>query len=158
MNQMKRIGLQMSILMGATMSLGMSIVGNLTGGGQRPLPAIIIGILVSFICSFIISLIIGFVVPMKKVGDKIADKMNKPADNLGVKTVSSLVSDLIYTPIITLAMIALARKMAGVDALAHMPPFVIMFGKSLVICLVVGWILCFIFQPLYSRVLMKKIG
>ena len=158
---MKKIGRTINLLMGLTMSLGLSIVGNLTGGGGRPLPAIIIGIVVSFIVSFIISMIIGTIVPMKVVGDKVCAKAKTSNSSFKGKALTSIVSDLIYTPIITLAMIFLARFMAGKNdpsAVEHMPPFIVMFLSSLVICLVVGWVLIFIFQPLYMKMVLKKNG
>ena len=158
---MKKIGMQMSLLMGATMSLGLSIVGNITGGGQRPVPAIIIGIVISFIASFIISIIIGLIVPMKKVGDSVCAKAKTSSNTFKGKALSALASDVIYTPIITLAMVALARVQASKNdpaALEHMPPFIIMFLSSLVICFIVGWVLIFIFQPLYMKMILKKNG
>lgn len=158
---MKKIGKKINLLMGLTMSIGLSIVGNIAGGGQRPVPAIIIGILVSFVASFIISMIIGTLVPMKTVGDKVCAAAKTNNSSFKGKALTSLVSDLIYTPIITLAMVALARVMAGKNdpkALEHMPPFIIMFLSSLAICFIVGWVLIFIFQPLYMKMVLKKNG
>ena len=54
----------MSILMGVTMSFGLSLCGNLLSGQFT-----VQGFLMSFLISTLISLVIGFLVPMKRVGD-----------------------------------------------------------------------------------------
>lgn len=158
---MRKIGIQMNILMGLAMSLGLSIVGNITGGGQRPVPAIIIGIVTSFILSFIISLIIGFIVPMKKVGDGVCGLFKVSSNAIGGKVVSALASDIIYTPIITAAMTFMAHSMAVKQAGEHadmVPSWPQMFVPSLIICFIVGFILIFILQPLFLKMLLKKNG
>ena len=158
---MKKIGLQMNVLMGLSMSLGLSIVGNITGGGQRPVPAIIIGIVTSFIISFIISLIIGLIVPMKKVGDGVCQLFKVSANAIGGKILSALASDIIYTPIITAAMTFMAHTMAVKQAgehAANVPSWPQMFVPSLIICFIVGFILIFILQPLYLKAILKKNG
>jgi len=162
---MKKIGIQMSIYMGFTMSAILSIVGTTFGQATSAagiqFPGIIISIIASFIASLIISLIIGFVVPMKKVGDGICAALKTSTNSFLGKAMSALASDLIYTPVITFAMVALARFMVGKqnpEALAHMPPYIIMVLPSLALCLVVGWVIIFFIQPIYLKKILKKNG
>jgi len=153
---MKKIGITMSLLMGVTLSFFLSLVGNLTGGDGFKLPAF----LISFVVSTIISLIIGFVVPMMKVERGAVKAMGLKENGVPAKLVSALISDIIYTPIITLAMIALARKMAMKMSHGHaeLPPFMVMFLKSLIISLVVAYVIILIVTPVYKKLSFKAAG
>ena len=137
----KKIGIWMSILMGVTMSFGLSLTGNLFSG-QFTMQ----GFLLSFLVSTLISLVIGFLVPMKKVGDAAVRKAGIRPRSLGANLLTALISDLIYTPVITLVMVI----MAYVNATSHgaQIPFLPMFLRSLLISLLVGYVLIFIFMPL----------
>lgn len=153
---MKKVGMQMSLLMGATLSFCLSLTGNLTSkDGFKLVP-----FLVTFVVSFIISIVIGILVPMKKVEDGICKSCKLQPHSLPARLVSSLVSDLIYTPVITLAMIALVRKMAMKASHGHadLPPFAIMFVKSLILSLIVAYIIIFIVSPIFMKYVMKKNG
>ncbi|MBQ3965695.1 MAG: hypothetical protein II684_02540 [Treponema sp.] len=141
---MKKIGRRMSILMGVSLSFCLSLLGNLTSG-HFTLP----GFLISFAVSTLISLIIGFLVPMKKVGDGLANALHLKARSLPAHCAESFVSDLIYTPVITLAMVALAWKLATSHG-AQMP-FLPMFLHSLVLSMIVGYVLIFILMPVFFK-------
>ena len=149
---MKRIGIEMSVLMGLTMSFCLSLVGTLTGGHFTP-----IGWLVSFGASLLISLLIGFIIPMGKVTGDFCRKRGLQPGQLKTRIVESLLSDLIYTPVITLAMVSLAYVMAmkQSDGRAQLN-FIMMFLPSLLICFVVGFVIIFIIQPIFLKLLMKK--
>ncbi len=154
--KMKKVGLFMSLFMGVTLSFFLSLTGNLTAkSGFSP-----IAFIVSFILSTIISLLIGFIVPMRKIEGGITKAIGLRERSLPANIVSALISDLIYTPLITLAMIALARKMAmkASDGHAELPPFIVMFLGSLALCFVVAFILILIFTPLFFRLSLKLSG
>ena len=153
---MKKIGITMNILMGVTLSFFLSLMGNLTAeGGFKP-----VAFLASFAVSTIISLIIGFVIPMRKLETGAVKTMGLTERSLPANLISALISDLIYTPVITLAMIALARKMAMKMSNGHadLPPFGVMFVKSLIISLIVAYIIILIATPVYLKLVMKKNG
>ena len=153
---MKKIGITMSLLMGVTLSFFLSLVGNLTGGGGfKP-----VAFLVTFVVSTIISLIIGFAVPMAKVERGAVKAMGLKDNSVPANLVSALISDLIYTPVITLAMIALVRKMAMKMSHGHaeLPPFMVMFVKSLIISLIVAYIIILIVTPIYKKIAFKAAG
>ena len=154
--KMKKIGLQMSILMGVTLSFCLSLVGNLMGAKNSPSGFSVPGFLISFVVSTIISLIIGFLVPMKKVNDSVCGKMNLQPGQMSTRLMESLISDIIYTPIMTFIMVLLAYKQATRGGAQI--PFLPMFLSSLVVCLIVGYVLIFIFMPLYMKIVMKKNG
>ncbi len=141
---MKKIGRRMSILMGVSLSFCLSLLGNLTSGHFT-----LLGFLISFAVSTLISLIIGFLVPMKKVGDSLANALHLKPRSLPAHCAESFVSDLIYTPVITLAMVALAWKMATSHG-AQMP-FLPMFLHSLVLSMIVGYVLIFILMPVFFK-------
>ena len=147
---MKKIGRRMSILMGVSLSFCLSLLGNLTSG-HFTLP----GFLISFAVSTLISLIIGFLVPMKKVGDGLANALHLKPRSLPAHCAESFVSDLIYTPVITLAMVALAWKMAQSPLVGKIyctqMPFLPMFLHSLVLSMIVGYVLIFILMPVFFK-------
>ncbi|MBQ8967630.1 hypothetical protein [Ruminococcus sp.] len=148
---MKKIGLGMSIMMGVTLSLTLSFVGTFTSGRFT-----LVGFLLSFLESLVISFVIGFFVPMKKVGDAACGKLGIMDRPLACRCVESLVSDLIYTPIITFVMVFMAYK----QATSHGVPlrFGSMLGESMVISLVVAYLIIFLVTPNYMKFLMKKYG
>ena len=146
----------MSILMSVTLSFFLSLTGNLTAkDGFKPMAFII-----SFIISTVISLIIGFVIPMRKVEAGITKGLGLRERSIPANIVSAIVSDLIYTPVMTLAMVALARKMAmkASDGHAELPPFIVMFLSSLLLCLIVAFIIILIVSPLFLKLVLNING
>ena len=148
--KMKKIGLIMSILMGITLSFFLSLMGNIISGHFT-----LQGWIISFLLSLVISLIIGFLVPMKKVNDHFCGRYGLAPGKISTKCVESLISDLIYTPVITIAMVVFAY----ISATSHgaQIPLLPMLLSSLIVCLAVGFVLIFIFQPLYLKMLMKNV-
>ena len=140
----------MSILMGVTLSFCLSLLGNLMAEtGFKP-----VAFIVSFIVSTIISLVIGFAVPMRKISQGVTRNM-KPG-SIGARCAEALISDLIYTPVITLAMIIMAWKQAtshGADI-----PFVPMFVKSLLISLAAAFVIILIVSPIFMKIAFKSAG
>ena len=150
--KMKKIGLGMSIRMGLLMSFCLSLVGTLSSG-HFTVP----GFILSFVVSTIISMIIGFVIPMGKVTNFLAGKLGLKQGTLPERFFSSFISDLIYTPIMTFCMVFLAYQMAMKQSggMAQLN-LLAMFHPSLIICFIVGYILIFIFQPLFFKILMSR--
>ncbi|SEG02008.1 hypothetical protein SAMN04487934_106143 [Eubacterium ruminantium] len=149
---MKKIGLEMNICMSIVMSVFLSLAGMLSSG-HFAIP----GYLISLAVSIVISLIIGFLVPMGKVNMSLERKMNLRPGSMKARCIESLISDFIYTPIMTICMVSLAYMKIKKESHGHADvPFVPMFLKSLAICLVVGYLLIFIFQPLIMNMLFKK--
>lgn len=150
---MKKIGRAMNVLMALTMSLFLSFTGTFTSGSFT-LP----GFLVSLVASIIVSLIIGLIVPIKPISDGVCGKLNLQPRTLGRRCMEALVADVIFTPVMTLLMLALAYFMASKSGHPIPVPFIISFAKSFVISMIVGFIMAYIFQPLYLRLLLKKYG
>ena len=150
--QMKAAGIKISVCMGIVMSFFLSLTGTLSSGHFT-----IVGFLISFLVSTVISIIIRLIVPMGKINMSIEKKMGCAPGDLKVKLVESLISNLIYTPVMTLAMVTLAyitvmRQSNGMAQLLFLP----MFLKSLVICFIVGYILIFIFAPFFAKLFIPK--
>jgi len=154
---MKKIGVMMNLLMGVTLSFCLSLLGNLMGG-HFTVP----GFLISFAISFVISLIIGFVVPHRQAGEAAVRKIGARPGSIKARLMESLISDCIYTPVMTLIMVAYAyftsRAHASPEALEHMPDFFQMFIGSFIACMIVGYILIFVFMPLYLKLSCKANG
>ena len=153
---MKKVGIMMNLLMGVTMSLCLSLVGNLTSEDGFQLKIF----LASFAASTVISLIIGFLIPIRKLEAGAARAMGLNERSLPASAVSAFISDLIYTPVITFAMIVLVRKMVMRMSNGHavLPPFGAMFFKSLIISFIIAFIIIFIVTPLYLKLSMKFAG
>lgn len=160
---MKKIGRQISVRMGITLSICLSLVGNIFGQLSSKagflLPAFIVGLLISIVVSTLISLTIGFLVPMKKVTDNFNQKHHLEPGKLKTLLAESLISDLIYTPLITIVMVCINYALAFKNgAQIPVPGMVIGLVESLILCFIVGYILIFIFTPLYMRMVFEKNG
>ena len=149
---MKKIARSMGIALAVTLSFFLSLTGNLIAMVQSGQFSAIM-FLLSFILSTIISLIIGLVVPMQKIHLSLEDRFGP---GLMGRYLESLISDLIYTPLMTFLMVLMAYIFARNQG--QNPPFLGMFLPSLGICFVVGYILILILQPLYLKLLLKKYG
>ena len=148
---MKKIGIQMSILMGITLSFCLSLTGNLISG-HFTLP----GFLISFLVSLLVSMVIGFFIPMPKLEASVCRKLNIEQRSLKGNAVTAVISDLIYTTVITLAATALAYpKMVKAGGSVS---FGGMFLGSLLPSLLIGYVLIFILKPLFLRLVLKKNG
>ena len=148
---MKKIGMQVSFLMGVTLSFFLSFTG-VAASGHFSLPAW----LISFVISAVVSLVIGFFVPMKKILDSMTTDRGMEPGKLSTRLMEALISNLIYTPLITIIMstygyIQSAKHGAKV-------PYGLMLGKSLIVCLIVGFILIFIFQPMIMKFVFNRNG
>ena len=146
---MKSAGRRISLCMGVTLSFCLSLIGTLMGGHFSPA-----GWLISFLVSLVISIIIGFTVPMGKISQSVRAKHG---DTIKARLIDSLYSDLIFTPIITILMnigaYVMAMKMSGGQAEMNLPMMII---TSLIVCMVVGYIIIFIVQPIFMKIFIKN--
>lgn len=147
--KMKKVEMYMSLFMGVTLSFCLSLIGNLSSG-HFTVP----GFLLSFLASTVISLIIGFIVPLRKI--TLGATKNLQPGSIMAKLTETALSDLIYTPVITLSMVFMAWKSATSHG-AKMP-FLPMFVKSLVISLFAAFAIIFIVTPLFMKLSMKLAG
>ena len=148
---MKKVGLQMGLLMGISLSFCLSLFGTIHAG-HFTVPAF----LFSFLLSAVISIVIGLLVPMPKLEQSLCGRLGVDHRSLGGNAVTSLLSDLIYTPVITLAQTILGymqMKRGGGSA-----PFLGMFLGSLILSLLVGYVIIFILKPLYLKLVLKANG
>lgn len=135
---MKKRALTYSLLMSVAISFCLSLYGTATSGHFT-----LVGWLISFVASTIVSIIIGLVVPMKKISMGIEKGISSKA---GAYLLTGLVSDVIYTPLITALMIALAIRNAPVS-------FMTLYPKSLIGCFLVGYVVILIFQKAFAKLL-----
>lgn len=141
--------LKMSLLMGLTMSLVLSLVGNLSSGRFT-----FSNYLKSFAISFVISFVIGRFVPMAKISASLLRKFHLQPGTLKARLVSALVSALLYTPLMTFAMVFLAYRQA--TAHGAQIPFLPMLFRSECISILVSFILSFLVMPLYTKLIFKN--
>ena len=160
--KMKKIGLIMNVLMGVSLSFVLSLTGLIASSHFQ-----VRAWLLSFFLSFVLSLLIGFFVPVRKIVLSACKKLNLSERTLAFHCADSFVSDLIYTPPITLLMVTLAflgAKKGMNEAVSSGVPleslpqlhFLPMFLHSLVISMIVGFVLIFILQPLFLRIVLPK--
>ena len=152
--KMRKIGITVSICMGVTMSFFLSLIGTAVSG-HFTIP----GWLISFLISTVVSLIIGFIVPMRKVTEGASRALKLQPRSLVARCVESLISDFIYTPLMTFLMVFFAYK----SAIAHGAPAESlnlgrMFLGSFGICMAAGFLLIFILMPLFVKMAMKRAG
>lgn len=145
---MKKVGRKMSMLMGTTMSFCMSLIGNLTSG-HFTVPGFIISLLVSIA----ITLIIGFIVPIGPLSQGASRKCGLERGSMKARCLESLIADLCFTPVMTLAMITFAYNMSKKhgEAMKFVPAFLSSLGIGLVVC----FMLAFILTPVYLKLAMK---
>ena len=149
--KMKQIGMKMNIMMGISMSLSLSLLGNLASGHFTAK-----GFLISLAASTALSLAIGFIVPIRKLSMGACRKCALPDKTLPARLMESLISDLIYTPVITALMAYLAYS--GAAGQGAPVTFSGIFLPSLILSLIVGFVLIFILQPLYLRLILRSAG
>ncbi|MBP5284423.1 MAG: hypothetical protein J6Y93_07160, partial [Treponema sp.] len=145
--QMRRIGLVMNILMGVTLSCALSLTGLALSGHFE-----VKAWLISFGASTVLSLIIGICLPVRKASLAICSKCGLKERTFSFHCLDSLVSDIFYTPLITFLMVLLAYNGAKNTELKFMP----MFLHSLLVSMIAGYVLIFILQPLYLKILLPK--
>ena len=146
----RKIGQKMSIYMGVTLSFILSLVGTLTSGHFT-----VMGFLISFIASTIVALIIGKVVPMGKISQDAVKKCNLIPSSVQARMLSALISDLIYTPIITALMVFIAYRQA-VSRGASLNYWGMLL-PSLLLSLVVAFFCIYFIEPVYMNKIMQDI-
>lgn len=148
---MKKIGREIGILMSISVSLTLSLVGTLSSGHFS-----FRSFLLSFALSFAISLVISFLVPIKPLCDRIEQRHGVRSGSFRAKLLESAVSDLLYTPIITTVLTAVAYR----QAVSHgaQVSFLPMLLRSLLISLAVGFVLILILQPFFIQRVLKRRG
>ena len=150
--KMKWIGRQMAVRMAVVMSFFLSIVGMGSSGHFSP-----VGFLISFVISILISLLIGLIVPVGMLTNGASRALKLKPDSLPGRLLGSFISNTIYTPIMTCVMVYLAYNnvMRESGQMAEVTYGKMLLG-SLPVCYIVGFVLCFIFTPLFMNKLMKK--
>lgn len=145
----RKIGRLMGILMGGTISFVNSLIGTLSSGRFT-----VGGFLNSFLISFVISQILGLIIPIKKISDSLTKKLNCKPGSLKARIADALVTDLIYSPIMTFIMVYMAwfqAKAHGADI-----PFGPMLLKAECISFVAAFFLSLFLSPVYMKLLMKN--
>lgn len=156
--EVKKIGFKVSLIMAILMSFALSLVGNLTAQRppEMPLAPIVIGFLASFAISFVISFAIGLLVPMPKVNEALCRTFKLQPRTPKANLVQSVVTNLIYTPLLTTMLVVFAYFVQIPDG--HKPSFLPMYLHSMVICLVVAQVLIFVCVPLILKLVLPKGG
>ena len=150
--KMKKVGFHMNILMGFVISLCLSTTNTMAA--EKP---DMYTWLISFGTSALISFAVSFIIPMRKIEGGALHALKIKERTLPAKLISTFISDLIYTPFLTLAMVALVRMIVtkASNGHAHFPPFPIMFIKSFIFSFVVAYCIIYILQPLILRFVLK---
>lgn len=147
----KKIGREIGILMGLSMSFVLSLIGMVSAGQFT-----VRGFLLSFVISFAISLLIGMVIPMKKISDSVIAGCKARPGSLKARILEALVTDVLFSPLMTFIMVFMAHK----NATAHGAriPFGPMLLKAELISFVAAFILGFLLAPVWTGLVLKKNG
>ncbi len=142
---MKKAGRRMGIMMGAVMSLTLSAVG-LISAGRFSFP----GLAFNFIISFAASQVLALVLPAPKISSSLIEKAGLKPGTLKARLLDACVSDVCYTPFMTLLMTGIAWR----QAVSHgaQIPYLPMFLNSLVISLIAAYIVIFLATPLIRKI------
>lgn len=146
---MKKTGQKISLLMGLSMSCVLTLVGLLSAGKFS-----VQGFLSGFAVSFIVSMIIGLIIPMKKVSDAVTGRFNRLPGTLKARLLEALVSDVLYSPLMTFIMVYIAWRQA--TAHGARIPLGPMLLKSEIISFIAAFILSFVLTPVFMKMLMRK--
>ena len=146
---MKKAGRKISMLMGLILSFFQSLSGQLFSG-HFSFPSW----LLSLALSIAVSWLIGYIVPMGKVSQNVCTSFRCEPRSLKTRLLETLVSDLIFSPVITLVNVLLAYR--GAVSQGAPVRFLPMFLSSLGISLALGFVLIFIFQPLCKKWVLKN--
>ena len=146
---MKKPGQKMSLLMGLSMSCVLTLIGLLTAGKFT-----IQGFLTGFAVSFVISMIIGLIIPMKKISDSLINRFDLKPGSLKARLLEALVSDVLYSPLMTFIMVYIAWRQA--TAHGARIPLGPMLLKSEIISFIAAFILSFILTPVFMKIVMKR--
>lgn len=144
---MKKVSTFMNLTMGVTLSFCMSLIGNLTSEKGFT----IVGFLVSFVASFLISLFIGFNIRIGMIEGMICGMAGAKRGSMKARFLETVISDVVYTPLMTFCMVLLAWFMSGKAF-----PFGPVFFRSFLISLAAAFIIIFIVKPLYFNAAVKK--
>ena len=147
----KKAGLQIGVYMGISMSFCLSLLGNILSGHFE-----LTLFLATFAMSTTLSLIIGLIVPMGLISSTVMGKFGERS--LAGRCLSAFISDLIYTPALTFAMVALVRLMLPREAVDNLPPLPVMFIGAFIPAMVVGFILVMILMPVFQKRVIGKLG
>ncbi len=163
----KKVGKYISIRMGIAMSITMSLVGALLGAvtavkqsGAPFIAAFLPSFLASIVITMIIAIGLGLIVPMKKVNDGIESKTKTKGFLLHF--LQSLVSDLIYTPLIGLVMAFFSTAVFVIPRNPELSMKMLVpvslgnFAKSFVIEFVVALVVIIILEPVIQKAAFKK--
>ncbi len=162
----KKIGRFIGIGMGLTMSMVMSIVGSVMGvmdarakAGEANLPPFVVmllpSLLVSLLVASVLSIGLGLIIPMNKISGGLGKATR--AKGMELRIMQAFVSDLLYTPAISLIMsFVSAIFFAKVPAKAVFPVALKSFVRSFPIEFVLALIAIIIVEPIIKKAAVKK--
>ena len=142
---MKTPARKMSLMMGSSMSLTLSMIGMISANAFT-LPRF----LLSFAVSFAISFMITSLVPIPKITAAPAEKLGLAPGSLARRALEALLSDLMLTPLMTFVMV----YMAYTRAVSHGAriPFGPMILRSEIISIIAAFILIFFLSPVFLKI------
>ena len=148
---MKKVGLQMSLLMGLSMSFFLSLIGTLSSGSFT-----IGNFLSGFAISAAVGLLITFLVPARKISASVHQKAGRDPKSLSARLTDAVISALLYSPLMTFIMISIAYRRA--TSHGAVIPFAPMLIRGEIISLIAAFILGFLLPPVLLKLVMKLNG
>ena len=149
--KLKKVGNEMSLLMGATVSLVLTIIGLLSAGQFTPGR-----FFSSFLISFVISQIVTRIIPVRKITEAAVKKCSFPQGSLKQMLLETLISNIFYSPIMTFIMVFIAYRQASAHGAKI--PFGPMMLRSQVISFIASFVLIYFITPVYQKIIFERNG
>ena len=161
MNKERTMGILMAVILSVAMGLTaqtLVLITNPQAANGQPVPVMYLS---SVILSVIVGVIIALVVPLGRMGKNLAAKADANPPSMKFNLINSIPMAVGNTLIVGLILsgygVFVGRSHASPEALAQMPPFVIMwirsFAQLLLPTLIISYVLSIIIAPLLIKAL-----
>ena len=153
------MGLIMAIIISLAMGVLVAVLIPVISPQAAESQPVAIRFISNILMSVITGIIVAFVIPLGKLGRALANKAGANPPSFKFTLLNSIPlaagNTLIVSLVCSFFGVLMGRSHATAEALAHMPPFVIMWlsnwGKLLLPTLVVSYILAVILSPVVSQ-------
>ena len=146
---MKEYGRKLSLCMGIMMSFCLSAIGLFSANAFTPL-----SLLLNFAISFTVISIVSRFFNAERIAVGVLERNSIDPGSIKGRMIQALIVDLIYSPIMTFAMVTIAYVSASKNG--NDMPYIPMLLKGLAVSFVAAFFLCLIFVPIFEKILNRK--
>ncbi|MBP5280236.1 MAG: hypothetical protein J6Z03_07105 [Erysipelotrichaceae bacterium] len=144
----KEFSRRMSICMGIIMSLCLSTAGLLTARAFS-LPSLLLNLVISYA----IVRGIDHFIDIGALAVDVPNKMDVDPNSLQGRFLRALITDVIYTPLMTIVMVSIGYYRA--TSHGAQIPYVPMLMKSMLLTFTLSFLICFFIMPVVEKLILK---